>query len=209
MNLLATREDAVYLVRHGETAWSVTGQHTGRTDLPLTRHGQEQAQRLPQRLQRVSFRHVISSPLRRARQTCALAGFEDVAALDTDLLEWNYGDYEGLTRAEIHRLNPGWELFRDGCPGGESVAEITGRVDRVASRLGALEGNALIFSSGHLLRVLAARWLGANTQLGRNLMLDPASISVLGYDRASLDRVIRRWNDGAEEASGKTRKASS
>ena len=204
----AGTENAVYLVRHGETAWSVTGQHTGWTDLALTPHGEEQAHGLQLRLHGLSFRHVISSPLQRAWKTCTLAGFSTVAALDTDLMEWNYGDYEGLTRAEIHSLNPGWELFRDGCPGGESVAQISGRVDRIASRLGALEGNVLIFSSGHLLRVLAARWLGADTRLGRNLMLDPASISVRGYDAAGMDRVVRRWNDGPGGANNESRIAS-
>ncbi len=192
---MAAQDTSVYLVRHGETAWSVTGQHTGCTDLALTTQGEEQARGLRQRLYGSRFQHVISSPLRRARQTCELAGFGAVAVLDTDLVEWNYGDYEGLTSAEIHRRNPGWELFRDGCPGGESVAQINTRAERIVSLLGSLEGNVLIFSSGHLLRVLAARWIGADTLLGRNLLLDPASLSVLSHDSARSHRVIRRWND--------------
>jgi broad specificity phosphatase PhoE len=125
----------VYLVRGGETAWSISSQHTGRTDLPLTAHGEEQARRLVARLAGLSFDHVLSSPLRRALQTCELAGFGSRATLDPELLEWDYGDYEGRTLAQIHRLRPGWELFRDGCPGGESVAQISARVDRVVSRL--------------------------------------------------------------------------
>lgn len=187
------------MVRHGETAWSLSGQHTGLTDLPLTPRGEEQARGLEQWLHGMSFAHVFSSPLRRARRTCELAGFGNIAALDNDLAEWNYGDYEGRTLAQIRQLNPGWELFRDGCPGGESVAEITGRASRVVSRLCALEGDVLIFSSGHVLRVLTARWLGADTTLGRNLVLDPACISMLGYDHHGADPVIRRWNHSPEE----------
>ncbi|HUN75419.1 MAG TPA: histidine phosphatase family protein [Steroidobacteraceae bacterium] len=184
----------VYVVRHGETAWSLTGQHTGLTDLALTRRGEEQARALAEWLHSMSFTHVLSSPLQRALRTCALAGFGDRAVLDADLVEWNYGDYEGRTLAQIRGLDPGWELFRDGCPGGESVADITGRADRIVARLAALEGNVIVFSSGHVLRVLAARWLEAHTALGRNLVLDPAGVSVLGYDHDGADRVIRGWN---------------
>jgi len=189
----------VYVVRHGETAWSVTGQHTGLTDLALTLQGEEQARALAGWLRGVSFAQVFSSPLQRARRTCALAGFGNTVELEADLVEWNYGDYEGRTLAEIHALNPKWELFRDGCPGGESVAQITARVDRIVSRLRALEGSVLIFSSGHVLRVLAARWLEADAALGRNLVLDPAAVSVLGYDHHAADRVIRRWNQSPRE----------
>ena len=189
----------VYVVRHGETAWSVTGQHTGLTDLALTLQGEEQARALAGWLRGVSFAQVFSSPLQRARRTCALAGFGNTVELEADLVEWNYGDYEGRTLAEIHALNPKWELFRDGCPGGESVAQITARVDRIVLRLRALEGNVLIFSSGHVLRVLAARWLEADAALGRNLVLDPAAVSVLGYDHHAADRVIRRWNQSPRE----------
>jgi broad specificity phosphatase PhoE len=185
----------IYLVRHGETAWSITGQHTGRTDLALTSQGEEQARALAPRLLGLRFDHVLSSPLRRALRTCELAGFSSLATLDQELVEWDYGHYEGQTLAQIHRERPDWELFRDGCPSGESVLEITERVDRVVSRLRALEGNVLIFSSGHVLRLLAARWIDGPPPLGRRLMLDPACVCVLGYDHNGLDSVIRRWNE--------------
>jgi len=188
-------EHDIYLVRHGETAWSVTGQHTGRSDLTLTPHGEEQARGLEPRLKGLRFEHVLSSPLRRALRTCELAGFADRATLDSDLLEWDYGQYEGRTLAEIRQGRPDWELFRDGCPGGESVIQITERVDRVVSRLRPLEGNVLIFSSGHVLRILAARWIDNSADLGRRLALDPTGVCVLGYDHGGLDSVIRLWND--------------
>jgi len=199
--LQSMRQADVCVVRHGETAWSVTGQHTGLTDLALTPGGEEQARGLAQSLAREGFANVFSSPLLRARRTSALAGFEARAVLDPDLVEWDYGEYEGRTLAQIHSLNPEWELFRDGCPGGESVAAIAARADRIVSRLRSLEGKSLIFSSGHLLRVLAARWLDANASLGRGLLLDPASISVLGYDHNGVDPVIRRWNHASREIS--------
>jgi broad specificity phosphatase PhoE len=185
----------VYLVRHGETAWSITGQHTGLTDLALTPRGEEQARALGPRLKDLRFDLVLSSPLRRAQRTCELAGFADLATLDPDLVEWDYGHYEGRTLADIHQERPGWELFRDGCPGGESVMQISERADRVVSRVRALKGNVLLFSSGHLLRVLAARWIDSPAALGRRLMLDPACVCVLGYDHGGLDNVIRLWND--------------
>ena len=146
----------IYLVRHGETAWSLTGRHTGLTDLPLTEHGEAQARRLKERMWMMRFAHVFSSPLQRARRTGELAGFGASVLLDADLVEWNYGEYEGRTLADIRRSRPDWELFRDGCPGGESVSQITDRVDRVARRLRTLTGRVLIFSSGHVLRALAA-----------------------------------------------------
>jgi probable phosphoglycerate mutase len=189
----------VYLVRHGETVWSITGQHTGRTDLALTTHGEEQARGLVGRLRGLSFDRVFCSPLRRALQTCELAGFAGRATLDSELLEWDYGEYEGLTLAQIHRRRPGWEIFRDGCPGGESVAQISARVDRVVSRLRALQGPALVFSSGHVLRVAAASWVEATAELGRRLELDPACVCVLGYDHDSADSVIQLWNDARRE----------
>jgi broad specificity phosphatase PhoE len=188
-------QDDVYLVRHGETAWSITGQHTGRSDLALTSRGEEEAHALSPRLKNLTFDHVFSSPLRRALRTCELAGFAGRATIDPDLVEWDYGHYEGRTLAEIHQERPGWELFRDGCPGGESVLQITERADRVVSRLRALKGNVLIFSSGHVLRVLAARWIDGSAALGRRLVLDPACVCVLGYDHGGLDSVIRLWND--------------
>jgi broad specificity phosphatase PhoE len=185
----------IYLVRHCETAWSLSGQHTGMTDLALTARGEERARGLEARLHGLSFARVLSSPLQRARRTCELAGFSSNAVLDPDLVEWNYGDYEGLTTAEIQRVRPGWVVFRDGCPGGESVAQLTARVDRVVSRLRALAGSVLIFSSGHLLRALAARWLGLSIELGGALALDPGAICMLGDDHGGADSVIRLWND--------------
>jgi broad specificity phosphatase PhoE len=190
----ATRRE-IYLIRHGETAWSLTGQHTGWTDLPLTEAGEGQARRLKERLGAMTFEHVFSSPLQRARRTAELAGFGGSVVLDPELVEWNYGHYEGRTSADIRRSRPEWELFRDGCPGGESVSDITERVDAIAVRLQMLAGRVLIFSSGHVLRALAARWLQAPTAFGRGLALDPACVSVLGYEHVEADRVIRLWND--------------
>jgi len=193
--LQAPAQREIYLIRHGETAWSLTGQHTGRTDLPLTEGGEGQARRLRGRLGAATFEHVFSSPLQRARRTAELAGFADLIVIDPQLAEWNYGDYEGRTSADIRRSRPEWDLFRDGCPGGESVSDVTERVDAIAFRLHMLAGRVLIFSSGHVLRALAARWLQAPTELGRGLALDPACVSVLGYDHGESDRVIRLWND--------------
>ena len=150
----------VYLARHGETAWTLSGQHTGLTDLPLTERGERNARRLEERLRGLSFAKVFTSPLQRARRTCELAGFGAVAEIDRDLVEWNYGEYEGRRTADIHRERPDWQLFRDGCPGGESPSEVAARADRAMKRVRAIEGNVLLFSSGHFLRVLAARWLG-------------------------------------------------
>jgi probable phosphoglycerate mutase len=165
------------------------------TDIPLTHQGEEDARALGPRLKELTVDHVLASPLRRAMRTCELAGFGDLAAIDSGLVEWDYGLYEGRTLAAIHRERPEWELFRDGCPGGESVQQITERVDGVVSRLRALEGNVLVFSSGHVLRVLGARWTDAPAALGRHLMLDPTGVCALGYDPAHADRVIRLWND--------------
>src|SRR5688500_11914686 len=150
----------LHLVRHGETAWTESRQHTGLTDIPLTVRGERQARRLGELLRGRTFAHVFTSPLQRARRTCELAGFGDAAEIDPGLVEWNYGDYDGLTRGEILKLHPGWQLFRDGCPGGESIEEVRARADRVIARLRALEGDTLLFSSGHFMRVFAARWLG-------------------------------------------------
>ena len=192
---MTTARTDVYLVRHGETAWTITGQHTGRTDLALTCRGEEEARALGPRLKGLRFDHVLSSPLRRALRTCELVGFMGLATLDRDLLEWDYGLYEGRTLVDIHQERPEWELFRDGCPSGESVLQITERVDRIVSRLRALKGSVLIFSSGHVLRVLAARWIDSSAALGRRLVLDPACVCVLGYDHRGTDSVIRLWNN--------------
>ena len=186
---------SVYLARHGETAWSLTGQHTGLTDLPLTARGESNARRLGQRLAGLAFAKVFTSPLQRAASTCELAGFGAAAETDRDLVEWNYGQYEGLQTMEIHAQRPDWQLFRDGCPGGESPAQIGARADRVLSRLRAVEGDALIFSSGHFLRVLTARWLGLEPGAARFFMLNTASLSAIGYENNLSQPVIRLWND--------------
>ena len=185
----------IYLARHGETAWSVTGQHTGLTDLPLTEHGERNALRLGQRLAGSVFAKVLTSPLQRAVRTCELAGFGAVAEVDPDLVEWNYGDYEGLRTAEIHAVRPGWQLFRDGCPNGESPEDVGARADRVVSRVRAFKGDVLIFSSGHFLRVFAARWLGLAPFAGKLFMLDTASLSALSYEHELSSPAIRFWND--------------
>lgn len=185
----------VYLARHGETAWSLSGQHTGLTDIPLTERGEQNARSLGQRLQGLTFARVLTSPLQRARKTCELASFGSVAVVDPDLVEWNYGAYEGRKTAEILQERPNWQLFRDGCPGGESVTDVGARADRVIARLRAVGGNVLLFSSGHFLRVLSARWLGLDAAGGRYLYLATASLSILGYEHNTDEPVLRLWND--------------
>lgn len=189
------RFPTVYLVRHGETAWSLTGQHTGLTDLPLTERGRANAARLGARLRALTPGKVLTSPLQRAVQTCEIAGFKAHAEKDPDLVEWNYGEYEGRTTAEIRAKRPDWQLFRDGCPGGESLAQVSARADRVVSRLKSFQTDTLVFSSRHILTVLAVRWLGLEPGLGRFLALNTASVSALGYDRALSEPTIRLWND--------------
>jgi len=184
-----------YLARHGETEWSREGRHTGLTDLPLTEQGERNAQRLRERLTGLLFVKVLTSPLQRARRTSELAGFGGVAEVDPELIEWNYGDYEGVRTDEIRANQPGWELFRDGCPNGESPADVAARADRVVARVRVIKGNALIFSSGHFLRVFAARWLGLEPITGKYLMLDTASLSALSYEHDLCDPAIRFWND--------------
>jgi len=185
----------VYLARHGETAWTLTGQHTGLTDLPLTERGEFNARRLGERLRGVPFAKVFTSPLRRAMRTCELAGFGAVADTDRDLVEWNYGQYEGRRTVDILRERPDWQLFRDGCPGGESPLEIAARADRVVKRVRAVAANVLLFSSGHFLRVLATRWIGIEPINGRFLVLSTASLSVLGYENSLSQPAVRLWND--------------
>jgi probable phosphoglycerate mutase len=185
----------ICLARHGETAWTISGQHTSFTDLPLTERGESDASRLGDQLRGRSFVRVFTSPLRRAFRTCELAGFGAQAEIDRDLVEWNYGQYEGRRSVEIHAERPDWQLFRDGCPGGESPAEISARADRVVSRVRAVDGDVLIFSSGHFLRVLAAAWLGLQAGAGTYLFLSTASFSALGYERDQSRPVIRLWND--------------
>jgi probable phosphoglycerate mutase len=187
---------SVYLARHGETAWSLSGQHTGRTDIPLTERGERNAARLGERLAGLAFAQVFTSPLVRARRTCELAGFGATAEVDPDLAEWDYGDYEGRRTSEIRQSWPGWQLFRDGCPGGESLADVAARADRVLGRVRAVGGDVLLFSSGHFLRVLAARWLGLDPSAGRYFLLSTATLSILGYEHDPSEPVLRLWNDG-------------
>jgi probable phosphoglycerate mutase len=185
----------IYLARHGETAWSVSGQHTSFTDLPLTDRGERNAVRLGERLCGLVFTKVFTSPLQRATRTCELAGFGSVAEVDRDLVEWNYGDYEGLRTVEIRVKRPDWHLFRDGCPNGESPEQIGARADRVVSRVRGIKGDVLIFSSAHFLRVFAARWLSLEPFAGKFFMLDTASLSALSYEHDPSSPAIRFWND--------------
>jgi len=185
----------IHLARHGETAWSLSGQHTGRTDLPLTERGERNARALGQRLRGLEFAKVYTSPLQRAARTCELAGFGTSAEIDPDLVEWDYGQYEGRRTAEIHAERPDWQLFRDGCPGGESPGQIGARADRVVGRVRAIKGDVLVFSSGHFLRVLAARWLGLDAAGGRYLLLSTASLSALGYEHNLAAPAIQLWNE--------------
>jgi len=186
----------IYVVRHGDTAWTVTGQHTGLTDLPLTPQGEEDARGLRGRLGNIAFAKVFTSPLQRARTTCALAGFASVAEIESGLVEWNYGKYEGLRSAEIHAERPGWDLFRDGAPGGESPTRIAERADKVWTHVRSIRGNVLIFSSGHFIRVLAARWIGLGPSCHCNsFVLGTARLSVFGYEPDLSRPVIQLWND--------------
>jgi len=185
----------IYLARHGETEWTVSGQHTGLTDLPLTERGERNARALGERLRGLSFAKVLTSPLQRAARTCELAGFRAVAQTDRDLLEWDYGQYEGRRTKDIHVERPDWQLFRDGCPGGETAERVGKRADRVVDRIRAIRGDVLLFSSGHFLRVLAARWLGLDASGGRYFLLGTASLSALSYDHSLAEPVIRLWND--------------
>jgi broad specificity phosphatase PhoE len=185
----------IYLARHGETAWSVSGQHTGLTDLPLTERGERNARSLGERLRGYRFAAVFSSPLKRALRTCELAGFGAAVEVDRCLLEWDYGKYEGRRSDDIRLERPDWQLFRDGCPGGESPSQVGDRADRVVRRVRAIEGDVLLFSSGHFLRVLAARWLGLEPGAGRYFLLSTASLSALGYEHDRSQPVIRLWDD--------------
>jgi len=185
----------LYMARHGETAWSLSGQHTGLTDLPLTRNGERNARRLGERLKGMSFAKVFTSPLQRAARTCELAGFGAVAETDPELVEWNYGQYEGFRSAEILAERPDWQLFRDGCPGGETLEQVGARADRVIERLRAVRGDVLVFSHGHFLRVLAPRWLGLDEAGGQHFLLGTASLSALGYEHNLAVPAIRLWNE--------------
>jgi probable phosphoglycerate mutase len=186
----------IYIARHGETAWTLTGQHTGLTDLPLTPRGERNARALAGRLKGLDFAKVLTSPLQRASKTCALAGFGATAEVDSDLVEWNYGAYDGLTSAEIRAKRPDWELFRDGCPGGESPTQVKARADRVLRRVRSVKGDVLLFSSGHFIRMLAASWIGVEPSVhSMSFLLSTASLSAVGYDGDVSRPVIRLWND--------------
>ena len=192
----------IVLIRHGETLWTLSGQHTGRTDLPLTENGERRASGLRKLLQGAEFDHVLASPLKRARRTCELAGFGSVAQIEPDLQEWDYGDYEGLTTPEICARRPGWNVFQDGCPGGESVAQISQRADRLLASLGRLGGNVALFSHGQFLRVVAVRWVGLPAPEGQHLAMDTASVSMLGFEHHGVSiPAIRLWNSASDAAS--------
>jgi probable phosphoglycerate mutase len=182
----------VFAIRHGETEWSLNGRHTGTTDIPLTDNGRRLATRLRPLLARTPFATVLTSPLERARETCELAGLGDSAVVDRDLVEWNYGTYEGLTPAQIHATAPGWLIFRDGCPGGETPVEIGARVDRVIARVRAGQGEVALFAHGHVLRVLVARWIGLPPGAGQHFLLDTGTLNILSYYREVP--AVRTWN---------------
>ena len=200
LSAYGTARSVLYLARHGETAWSLSGQHTGRTDLPLTERGERNARALGERLRGLTFAKVYTSPLRRAVRTCELAGFGRAAEIDSDLVEWDYGQYEGRRIAEIQVERPDWELFRGGCPGGESPDQVGARADRVIERVRAIQGDVLLFSSGHFLRVLASRWLGLEAASGRYLLLSTASLSALGYEDNLAEPAIRLWNESVMQS---------
>lgn len=183
----------VLLIRHAATEWSVAGRHTGRTDLPLTEEGRQAAARTARKLEGQSFERVLSSPLRRARETCEICGLGAQAQTVDQLVEWDYGEYEGLTTAQIRELRPGWNLWRDGCPGGENTAQVGARADAVIAMLQTLQGQVAIFAHGHILRVLAARWIAAEPELGARLMLSTGALSVLGHEHGV--GALRRWNE--------------
>lgn len=190
----------LYLIRHGETEWSLSGQYTGHTDIPLTAHGESAAREVGKRLQHIPFAHVLMSPLQRARRTCALAALKPAPEIAPDLTEWGNGDYEGRTPAEIRESQPEWNLFRDGAPNGETPAQMSGRVDRLIAHLRTLDGNVALFSHGHLCRVLAARWIGLSVEQAERLLLNTASISILSYEHDRSDEpAIALWNSEGHE----------
>jgi broad specificity phosphatase PhoE len=185
----------LYLARHGDTAWTDSLQHTGRTDLPLNERGEAHARQLGEHLQLFSFACVFTSPLQRASKTCELAGFGEVAQVDRDLVEWDYGRFEGKRTSDVLKERPGWELYRDGCPDGEAPADVAMRADRFIARVRGSAGDVLAFSSGHIIRMIAARWLGLPAATGRFFFCDPASVGVLGFEHNSREQpVLRLWN---------------
>ena len=192
LNLLAEPNVSVFAIRHGETAWSLSGQHTGTTDIPLTDNGRRLAERMRPVLAATTFGLVLCSPMQRARETCELAGLGDRAIIDSDLVEWNYGEYEGLTLNQIQEAAPDWLIFRDGCPGGEAPEQVGARVDRVIARSRAVAGDIALFAHGHLLRVFAARWIGLRASGGRHFLLNTGTLCVLGYYREIP--AVQIWN---------------
>ncbi len=195
MNENASGALRLYLIRHGETEWSLSGRHTGRTDIPLTRNGEEEARELGRRLPVIPFSHVLSSPLKRARRTCELAGLDTVPEIEADLAEWDYGDYEGLSSLDIHKARADWDVYRDGCPNGETPAQISARADRLIARLLKLTGNIALFSHGQLGCVLAMRWIGLAANEAQHFTLGTASFSILAFDQRHAEvPVIALWN---------------
>lgn len=189
---MLNNDQTVYVIRHGETEWSLSGQHTGITDIPLTDNGRKNARLLQPVLAKQSFGLILTSPLRRARETCELAGLGQQAEIDQDLLEWNYGEYEGVTSEEIHKENPGWMVFTNGSPGGESPEDVARRVDRIIVKVRGVKGNVALFAHGHVLRVLAARWLDLPPKAGQHFLLDTGTLNVLSYYRGFP--AVKRWN---------------
>jgi len=189
---MADTEQRVYVIRHGETAWSLSGQHTSVTDLPLTDNGRAVARRLQPILAKVSFSLILTSPLRRARETCELVGLDSGAIVEPDLMEWNYGEYEGLTAKQIREKRPGWLIFRDGSPGGETPEQVGARADRVIARVRAASGDVALFAHGHIFRVLVSRWIGLPVAAGQHFLLDTATLNILGYYRDSP--AVKVWN---------------
>jgi broad specificity phosphatase PhoE len=189
---VASKEQKIYLLRHGETQWSLNGKHTGVTDIPLTENGRMAARLLKPILAEETFALVLTSPLRRARETCELAGLGQRAQVEQDLMEWNYGDYEGLTTEQIRAARPGWSVFRDGCPGGELPEQVAARADRILAKVRAADGSVALFAHGHILRVFAARWINLSANYGEHFLLETATLSVLGYYRESP--AFKIWN---------------
>lgn len=187
--------EQIYLIRHGETAWSLSGQHTGSTDVPLTARGEQQARQVGELLRSVRFSQVLASPLQRARRTCELAGLGEAMRMDANVREWDYGRYEGLTHAQIRAQQADWDVFRDGCPGGESTEQVRARADAVRAQLRALSGCVAVFSHGHFLRALAVRWIDLPLLHGRSFGLNAGAVSLLGYEHHSLQEpAIELWN---------------
>jgi len=199
----------ILLVRHGETEWSLSGQHTGRADISLTTHGETEARWLGERISDISFQHVLVSPLQRAKQTCRFAGLAEQAEEEPDLIEWDNGDYEGSTHIEIERMRPGWNLFRDGCPNGESPQQISDRADRLILKLRKLDGNVALFTHGHFGRVLAVRWISLSVEFAERFLLETASLSILGYQHSNLAQpAISLWNSRSFEANAAPNRSS-